>query len=355
MFSGNAFQKPEIRPTEIKAAMRFWWRAMNAHLTLEEMKQEEAYIFGGRYKVNEHGKVVEKHRRAGFTIDIDTPIVDNANIGKNLGEYLNIPFRRNGKRKVFAPDNETKGLSYLLYSTFMLNDKPFIKPDYLFNVNILFREKSIWQGVHDAILALQIFGGIGARSRRGAGVFRVDKTIGNHFLPESVKLPIDSIEELKASIEYLSSKLLYWKTADFSRMKDSVVFLFDRHNNWEDALNEIGLIFEGYRTKNKHRVGETPEFGFPIVHRRNNKVFKAGKLKNGKWVFLDRRSSPIIIKVVKVKDEYIPVLLHLAGSLLPNGFSICDQYGGNAFNPKGSIIDEFLSLSEFNNATRIQL
>ena len=28
MFSGNAFQVAEIRPSEIKAAMRFWWRAV---------------------------------------------------------------------------------------------------------------------------------------------------------------------------------------------------------------------------------------------------------------------------------------------------------------------------------------
>ncbi|PIY11177.1 MAG: type III-B CRISPR module RAMP protein Cmr1 [Flexibacter sp. CG_4_10_14_3_um_filter_32_15] len=44
--SGADGQTPELRPPSIKGALRFWWRAMNGHLSLEELKKQEAMIFG---------------------------------------------------------------------------------------------------------------------------------------------------------------------------------------------------------------------------------------------------------------------------------------------------------------------
>lgn len=38
---------PELRAPSIKGALRFWWRAMNGHLPLAELKQRETEIFGG--------------------------------------------------------------------------------------------------------------------------------------------------------------------------------------------------------------------------------------------------------------------------------------------------------------------
>ncbi len=59
MFLAGADGKtPELRPPSIKGLMRFWWRAMNGHLPLEELKKEEGKIFGtsdekiGRSKFN---------------------------------------------------------------------------------------------------------------------------------------------------------------------------------------------------------------------------------------------------------------------------------------------------------------
>ena len=37
---------PELRPPSIKGALRFWWRALNGHLPLEELKKREGKIFG---------------------------------------------------------------------------------------------------------------------------------------------------------------------------------------------------------------------------------------------------------------------------------------------------------------------
>ncbi len=48
MFLAGADGKtPELRPPSIKGAMRFWWRAMNGHISIKELKEEEGEIFGG--------------------------------------------------------------------------------------------------------------------------------------------------------------------------------------------------------------------------------------------------------------------------------------------------------------------
>ncbi|GAB4407644.1 MAG: hypothetical protein OHK0053_34270 [Microscillaceae bacterium] len=45
--SGADGQIPELRPPSIKGALRFWWRAMNGHLDLKTLKEQESLIFGG--------------------------------------------------------------------------------------------------------------------------------------------------------------------------------------------------------------------------------------------------------------------------------------------------------------------
>lgn len=45
--NGADGQTPELRPPAIKAALRYWWRALNGHMDLSQLKKEEAKIFGG--------------------------------------------------------------------------------------------------------------------------------------------------------------------------------------------------------------------------------------------------------------------------------------------------------------------
>ncbi|MEZ4851046.1 MAG: type III-B CRISPR module RAMP protein Cmr1 [Bacteroidia bacterium] len=48
MFLNGADGKtPELRPPSIKGALRFWWRAVNGHLGLGELRKMETEIFGG--------------------------------------------------------------------------------------------------------------------------------------------------------------------------------------------------------------------------------------------------------------------------------------------------------------------
>ena len=46
--SGADGVTPELRAPSIKGALRFWWRAMNGHLSLEELKRREVRVEGRR-------------------------------------------------------------------------------------------------------------------------------------------------------------------------------------------------------------------------------------------------------------------------------------------------------------------
>jgi CRISPR-associated protein Cmr1 len=44
--SGADGHTPELRPPSIKGMLRFWWRALNGHLGLIDLKKNEAIKFG---------------------------------------------------------------------------------------------------------------------------------------------------------------------------------------------------------------------------------------------------------------------------------------------------------------------
>ena len=48
--SGADGTTPELRAPSIKGALRFWWRAMNGHLSLGDLKKVEGEIFGDTSK-----------------------------------------------------------------------------------------------------------------------------------------------------------------------------------------------------------------------------------------------------------------------------------------------------------------
>lgn len=54
VMNGAYGDHPELRPPGIKASLRFWWRALHGHLTLDQLREQEGKIFGntkGRSKL----------------------------------------------------------------------------------------------------------------------------------------------------------------------------------------------------------------------------------------------------------------------------------------------------------------
>jgi hypothetical protein len=87
-----------------------------------------------------------------------------------------------------------------------------------------------------------------------------------------------------------------------------------------------------FRVKNRQRVFDTAAFGIPVRH------------SNGQFVRAEddiaRRSSPVIIKVVKTpKGKYLWMALWLWGKFLPNGVKL--SFMGKTREPSFKLIEEF--------------
>ena len=164
-------------------------------------------------------------------------------------------------------------------------------------------------------------GGVGARSRRGGG----NLAVVNYE-------PKDLVEDLEISFTP-TDNLREWLEKNLKKAKELVGFSnasCDKYSNlpypkngniklevskktfdtWFEALNDIGNKLMNFRVKNRHRVFDTAVFGLPVRH------------SNGKFVEAERgirrRSSPVIIKVVKTpEDKYQWMALKLSGKFLP--------------------------------------
>jgi CRISPR-associated protein Cmr1 len=343
MFLGGADGRtPELRPPSIKGAMRFWWRAMHGHLPFEELKKKEAEIFGASD---------EKIGRSKFSIRI-TKKPTSKDIINSLWDE--IPYdektSKSGKKYKISKRNYA-GISYLLYSIHMLNERPYIKSGSLFSIRLSSNDvQSFKEAVH-SFAFLSFLGALGTRNRRGAGSFMIKNVISNEDYKNLFYInKIQSEEQLKNYIESnLKPLLVNTDNRSYSILKNSKIYIFDSKNNWKDALEFIGRPFLDFRDKNQKRISETPKFGFPILHRNPNKLMGAGPKrfetnKKGEVVdFIERRASPLIFKVMKTnKDNYFPLIIWLNGELIPSEYKIMDKKGGNAKEPNEGIITEFL-------------
>jgi len=135
---------PEIRPQSIKGALRFWWRALNGHFPIEELRKKEADIFGG---------TDEKVGRSKVIIKTSHPVHD----GKFYPDML--PHKENPRhrnpQKAFNPQTPQSFVVKFSLSSIKHNfDLEKLKA--LFTLTCL-------------------LGGLGKRSRRGFGSFLITK------------------------------------------------------------------------------------------------------------------------------------------------------------------------------------
>jgi len=136
LFLGGADpKKAELRAPSIKGALRFWWRALHAHLSLEELKEQEGAIFGD---------AGEKSGKSKIRIKISKNLIYDGKSRENPVPHKNVRF------------------------TF-----PCFNPNEVFSVKIFGDER-----IFNLFQLVSILGGLGKRSRRGFGSFRIMKING---------------------------------------------------------------------------------------------------------------------------------------------------------------------------------
>jgi len=137
--SGADGTTPELRPPSIKGALRFWWRAMNGHLDLKTLKEQESLIFGGTDG--------ESGRRSRV-------IIRAKPLDMQIEQAMLVPHKTNmPPQKSFKPKQNFEVTLGLISNTVFT----FAQLQALFEL-------------------VCVLGGFGKRSRRGMGSVRIMKT-----------------------------------------------------------------------------------------------------------------------------------------------------------------------------------
>jgi CRISPR-associated protein Cmr1 len=187
--SGADGSTPELRPPSIKGALRFWWRAMNGHLRLEDLKKQEALIFGGTEPAQRSRVIVV--RKQNFK---------NEAIGKEFMLPHKPEKRLKSEQNAFMPNND------FVLELKLTQDKIFYENQGI-KVEIMNETKLI-----NLFVITCCLGGFGRRSRRGFGSVRVKNLTINGVKKENFKMP----KTLQEIYSYLNTSHFIMNANDIS-------------------------------------------------------------------------------------------------------------------------------------------
>lgn len=345
----------ELRPSSFKGMIRFWWRAMRAKDDIKKLAEEEARIFGG---------TGEGQKKSDIIIIISQK--QDLTIGDDF--LSEVGFQKENKR---ITRSEDAGLGYLFYSTYTLRDRgqpilrKYIRPNQKFSLEIRGKSKSSMEKVMASFWLAVNFGGFGTRARRGGGNLAVLDLKGP--IPDSEELrrrfiAHDDIQSfMQTGYTWAKDIIEQERTGKYSNLSDSTILIGSAHSNtdWKVALNSIGKIYKEYRSNIKRDLFAGPHFGIPVMHNR----FKTRLVGyQNETLLTDRRSSPLIFKLIKFKERYFPIVIKLGGLLLPHGAVIMkeikkDRWSASNDNQyeDSSVVDELLDCLIAEGFTEVQL
>jgi CRISPR-associated protein Cmr1 len=274
---------PELRPASIKGVMRFWWRAINGDLPLDDLKKQEDEIFGS----------TEKRSKVIIRVSIEDFVV----------------------KKVLELKNKQK-FQYLFFSLYMQtkNDKDKKYFDSLkFKVILSSYDKNALKEASYSFILLSLFGGLGNRSRRGGGSFRIDSIDDKSYekllcIGENCKEVEQSLKNIYKIIkDYFREKYNYKNTTNIYHNLSHLNFKISSisYKSIEDSLTKIEELYKYFRKNNS--ILSNASFGLPIMR---PKIYTKPKV--------DRLASPIIIKILKIENNYYWLVLKLDGNNLKN-------------------------------------
>jgi len=329
--SGADGNTPELRPSEFKGMIRFWWRAIKAENNIENLRKEEAEIFGGTR---------EKEGKSKVTIKVYPQPIERY-IGNNIQTDYKLNWRFDSNTNSLIGNDA--GIGYLLYSTVLFQQKrKYIKPEFQFNIEISSLNEYAFKNAIASLWASIYLGGFGTRARRGGGNIVVEKINGDFygldFIPNG-ETSEEVFKWLKSNLDKCFSIIDNGMVKNFctkySNLSFSRIIISNQtYTDWKTALNDIGKIYSKFRTDHKSDIFDTAVFGLPVMHRNRNVTVKGIK---GKEEF-SRRSSPIIFKVIKTGSNFFWDVIRLSGEFLEEG-SVIKAYRTQKSDYK--LIDEF--------------
>ncbi len=369
IMGGGFGQNDNIRPSEIKSIMRYWFRALAGSVIgndTKALKLLEEKVFGSQ------------ERKSPFRILITNKKLKY--LDKNSSE-LQFSSKMNGLiylgigNVLFKYDRKTK--------SFKFNDEKLniIAPDSTFNVKFLFSpslKPEIKRLIALSFYLATAFGGFGLRARRGFGSWQIVKSSVkiqdlefNEYIEKdirrAVELSIDNINSLtdkRGNLNKLPNipvlKEGYYKFSQINTNK----------RNWKNLFYTFGAYYRGYRENpdspqksdfNKKHTKDyddildfvngniknlklrNPVFGLNIQYSSSDGKFKASVILKGKEIL--RRSSPMFVSVKEINGNLFLNLSVFYSKFKPDDSKLILKYKGEkeigAYGYK--IIDNFIN------------
>ncbi len=240
---------PELRPPSFKALFRYWWRTVQ-DCSWKSLRNKEAELFGST------------DRKAPFSIRIG----EKKDLGNPI-EYSLLPHRNGWKMDAYDVE------------------RPF-------NLYLITKNTSDVDYKQIAKLSF-LLGGIGYRSRRGFGSIR--DTSWN--FPNVDSLRQEVLCALNTVTTNVGFKIINGKTRTFRIIKSQIP------NNLRPEYPVIQRIFFGELTNDVNKlltkIGKATS-----VAKKKNKDYALGEGR-------PRMASPIIVRIQKINNQYLPVVTQL--------------------------------------------
>lgn len=305
-----------LRIPSLRGIMRFWFRAMHSHLDVPELKDQEGELFGSQ----EHGQ--------GIRI-----------IPGKQSHWEKIVF---GEKRKCSPAEIYLGYGPIAWDKYRKKASSY-NPN-LFREAIdagaefsfkAFGSKKQLEHLKRVLSVIHLFGGIGARSRRGWGALAVYP----NFLPK-----IEEHEKINEwfnrSLGQIFSKGLSEKFPSFTGFYFHTAYrLFPGASHWKNVFNSFYQQFKKVRMGNRENPDETHwvvqedielekthlyetnqidkvpirmGYGFPykIVFKGNGEIEYVAYRKenvnnNEEMIKINRRASPLILTLFLAPDNII--------------------------------------------------
>lgn len=344
MFAHGADPKKfELRATEIKGALRFWFRAAlgsKIQNNIKALRAVESYIFGDTSRKSKIILSVE-----GPSIGKSTPLNSNSHISiVTEKEKISVDTAKYIAYGAFEPANkkmkkEEKWCQHLDVGNFEIKVAFFSRDEKeIEDLNLL---------SDDLMHLMSLFGGIGAKSDKGFGSFSIDD-FPFHSKDDVYQTTTDLVENIwetsrriferakggKKSKEYedfnFESKrfksLPTYPVIDLNK-KISMGFFPLEETNLKNALGEIGKKYYVFRRKlepdgafrnsykNSSYKAKRAMLGLPILYQIPNQTPKPSVALNNN---MGRKASPLKMSVKKENDKYYLVYIFLPAMIGTN-------------------------------------
>ncbi|WP_372500651.1 hypothetical protein P7L66_02440 (plasmid) [Tistrella mobilis] len=322
MFSGQEGDKgpAEIRPTEIKAALRFWWRALawgRGVRTPQALKEQEDALFGAAADEGRSG--AGGRGQGAFLLRVRTVRLLPVPKRTGLGTFFPQKDGRQRQRREAMAGAQYAGYGLIATGDAPTTMRPGIHARSTFDVIILPRPTLSPSQKAQLLQAVKLFGllgGIGGRVRRGFGSVTLRKLIVDGRPTDG---PAD-IDDYIAAVQELmpianTSGEPDW-TAFFgtpSGMGTLCGITSDVLASPLSVIDAFGRRLKSYRKGLGAGAPEKVALGLPQHHKGSSELstLEAGN-KQG------RRASPVMLHVHRLSDGYVGVVTVFPGRFLPD-------------------------------------